>query len=627
MMAQAEDKTSLKKQFGMARWLFRWGKPYVWVILLTLAVSGAYSLLNTARMAAIQPVLDTMATNARDAADELQIPGIGPINEAIKDRLGEGETQPDPEAASIDENFAMFVTVSLWALLITIPTLIFKYFHAWMPRYLTQRMIADIRAAVHGHVVDMSLRFHHDRKSGDLMSRVTNDIGVTEAALMFLFEDVLLQPFYILAALAMAAWASWELTVAAFIFLPLFGLPIALIGKRIRKGRRKSLEKMADVTQTMMQTYQGIRIVKSFNMEDAEKESFNDAQDSYIRKILSVMRRKSFSETIVELLFSLIIIITLIGGGYLALRQGLSVGRLGMFVVALGMINMPIRRLTKGYNRMQESFGALERIDELLNTRPEVDDDANARELTEVATAIAFDNVSFAYNDEPVLRNVSLTATRGQVTALVGPSGSGKSTMLDLICRFYDPVDGAILIDGSDLRTLQRQSILKHIAVVTQETFLFHTTIYDNIRYGRPEATEAEIHEAARAANIHDFILTQPEGYQSVVGERGSKLSGGQRQRIAIARAILKKPDILLLDEATSALDTESERVVQEALDNLMRGPITFVIAHRLSTIQSAEQILVLEDGEIVERGTHTDLLANSGVYARLHATQFQEIQ
>jgi subfamily B ATP-binding cassette protein MsbA len=344
---------------------------------------------------------------------------------------------------------------------------------------------------------------------------------------------------------------------------------------------------------------------------------------------MSSLRKKALSDSIVEVFISVAIAGLIFLGGLLFLKNWFTPGGLVLFALGLAMINTPVKELTKGYNRLQESLAAAERIFELLDEKPEIPDAPDAVELAGLGSGVEYRAVTFAYNSEPVLREVSLEARPGDVIALVGRSGSGKSTLVDLLCRFYDPQQGEVRIDGHDLRRLKRTSLLRHIAVVTQDTFLFNASIADNIRYGRLDATDAEVEAAAKAAHIHDFIRTLESGYGTVTGERGAKLSGGQRQRLAIARAILKEPSILILDEATSALDTESEKQVQAAIEELLRAAtkprITFVIAHRISTVKNATRIVVLDEGRIVETGTHDELLARGGVFRKLYEMQFAE--
>ena len=393
----------------------------------------------------------------------------------------------------------------------------------------------------------------------------------------------------------------------------------------MRRKRKKSLEALGDMTGTMIQTFGGIKVVKAFNTEAAQVAEFKAHNESYFRKLMAALRRKGLGENLNLLMMGLAGAVILVGGSKMLQSGALTAGQLANFALAVAMINSSVRELSKSYNRLVEASTGCERVFELLDQPRDTEHDTG-EELPKVSS-VEFAGVTFSYDTVHVLDGISFSVRPGSVIAVVGRSGAGKTTLLDLLCRFYDPVKGEIRVSGTDLRKVRRSSLLAHVAVVTQETFLFNTTIGENIRYGRRNAAPAEVESAARSAHIHDFIAGLEKGYDTPVGERGAKLSGGQKQRIAIARAILRDPSILILDEATSALDSESEQAVQAALQNLLRSEhrITFVIAHRLSTIKNADRILVLDGGRLAEEGRHEDLLAKGGVYASLYKTQFTE--
>ncbi len=507
---------------------------------------------------------------------------------------------------------------------ITIGIFITNMVKDYVKRYVMLRVLIDIRVAVCRHLLTLTLRFFHNKKAGDLISRVTNDIAVTQVALEYLFDDALLQPCLFFAGLAVAFHANWKLALLSLPLVLIFAWPVVRLGKAVRKSKLKSLIKLSDVTEDIQQILSGIRIVKSFNMEKQEIADFERKNDDYFDRSMKVVRNKALSASAVELMGALALVGFFCLGAYLIMTDGfdLTTGGLMQFISAMILLRDPVRATAKTWNSLNESLAGAERVFELLDTQPDLSDAPDATDFGKLKEGIRFRGVSFSYGAEPVLQEVDLEIPRGTILALVGPSGAGKSTLLDLVARFYDPQQGTIEMDGVDLRRIRRESLLRHIAVVTQETFLFNTSIGENIRYGRPEATQDEVEAAARAANIHDFVMTLPDRYHTVVGERGAKVSGGQRQRIAIARALLKDPDVLLLDEATSALDSESEALVQGALNNLMSGRTTLVIAHRLSTIQHADRIVVLENGRIVEQGRHGELIERNGAYKRMHAMQ-----
>ncbi len=552
-------------------------------------------------------------------------------------------------------NWQLLRNISLLTLGLSFPIALLDYLHNYLEKYIMLKVMVDVRMSMCGHMLNLPLRFFHDRKAGDILSRLTNDVASTQNAVEVVFGDILLQPFLILAAMGSAFYLSPALGVATLVLLPILLWPIIKIGRRIRRAKRGSLVKLGDVTEAIHQMFSGIRIVKAFKMEEAEKAEFSSKNAEFLGKSLRVVRNKALSSAMVQLSYAIALAAIFFLGGYLVVRGefGITTGTLAGFLLAMGALSHPMRTTLKAYNTLQESLAASDRIFEMLDARPQPEDLPDAVSLEGVAREIRFRNVSFTYSestagllagqsvgvpagsstgvppashDQFVLRNVSFSVERGKVVALVGPSGAGKSTLMDLVCRFYDPQDGAVEIDDVDIRNISRASLLQHIAIVTQDTFLFNTSIAENIRYGRREATQAEIESAARAANIHDFIAGLPAGYNTVIGERGAKLSGGQRQRLAIARALLKNPAILFLDEATSALDSESEQVVQEALATLMKGRTSLVIAHRLSTIHNADLIVVLENGEVVEEGKHEELLATGKLYARLYGMQFKDV-
>ena len=605
-----EDPVPAPVNIWGVTWRFlRRGRRYLPRILATLLVVLVASGAKTVQGFLVKPIIDGASAGA-DKKVELP-PEDGTVKGWVKRAF-----HPRQWDLRIVATLAITLSILLFAT---------GYLRDTMTNWLTNRVVADLRNDVAEHLAYLPLGYHYGRKSGDLVSRITNDVAVSESATNFYFDDAIVHPIMITWALAGAFYTNATLAGAALVLFPFYALVLARLGRKMRRARKKSLEHLGDMTGTMIQTFGGIKTVKAFNSEAAQVAEFRDHNENFFRKLMTSLRRKALGENISKLFMGLAIVVLLVGG-YKMLQSGaMSAGDMAFFGLAIAMINSSVRELSKSYNRLIEASTGCERIFELLD-QPRDTQHEDGEELSKV-DRVEYRGVTFAYDGEPVLQDINLLVRPGQVVAIVGRSGAGKTTLLDLLCRFYDPQKGDIAVNGTVLRRVKRSSLLGHVAVVTQETFLFNTTIGENIRYGRRGAAQPDVEAASKAAYIHDFILTLEKGYATPVGERGAKLSGGQRQRLAIARAILRDPSILILDEATSALDAESEQAVQAALQNLIRSEhrITFVIAHRLSTIKNADRILVLDQGRLVEEGKHEDLLARGGVYATLYRTQFTE--
>ncbi len=500
-----------------------------------------------------------------------------------------------------------------------------RYVQEYNIRTAGQQAIQDIRDQVFGHAIKLSMRFYTSNSSGSLMSRILNDVNVMQSALSDVLVTILRESLTMIALTGYAFYADWRMALMAFIVIPAAALPAAALGKKIKKFSRRGQGAMGTVTTILEQTFSGIKVIKSFGTEELEDQKFRSENRNFFNFIRKTFRYGAASSPVIELLTSFGVAAVLWYGLNLVIAEEITKGELFSILAAILLMYTPLKRLTRVNNVIQQAIGASERVFEILDQQSEIVDAADAVVLPRSRGQVSFEQVDFAYDDEPVLRNFSVQAAPGEVVALVGPSGAGKSTIIGLLNRFYDPQAGRIMIDGHDIRNVTQQSLHDNLALVDQETFLFNDSIRNNIRYGCQTAADEAVEKAAQQAYADEFIRLLPEGYDTMIGDRGLRLSGGQRQRICIARAILRDAPILMLDEATSALDTESEAMVQQALGNLMHDRTTFVIAHRLSTVMHADRILVLEDGRLQESGNHQQLLAAGGLYQRLYNIQFQE--
>jgi subfamily B ATP-binding cassette protein MsbA len=501
------------------------------------------------------------------------------------------------------------------------------YGQNYLVSYVSERAIKDMRDQLYSHLQNLSLSFYSKNKTGDILSRVTNDVSQLEKSMINASVGTVDKFFTLIGGIIYLVYLNYRLTIFLLIILPLIAYVMSSFNLKLKRVSRRVQIQIANVSDVLQETLSAVRVVKSFGREEYEFDRFSSRNQANFRAKMKKTQYGAILTPLVEFIAAIAFTAILWYGGYEVMQGRMTPSELIAFFTLLLTISDPLRSLTKLSKRLQQLFASAERVFEIMDTESDLRfDDENKIELHSVAGEVVYDNVTFAYKkNENVLKNINLTASPGEVVALVGHSGAGKTTMVDLIPRFYDPVAGRMRVDGHDLRDVKLDSLRNFIGIVPQETILFSGTLKDNIAYGNLNADDQAIQAAARAANAHQFIMSFPAGYETEVGERGVGLSGGQRQRISIARAILKDPRILILDEATSSLDAESEALVQEALDHLMQNRTTFIIAHRLSTIRNADKIIVMEQGEIVESGTHTELLEQAGKYAALYQGQFIE--
>lgn len=502
---------------------------------------------------------------------------------------------------------------------------LFFYGQSYLMSWVGQRVVIDIRGAIFRKLQRLSMSFYDKNKTGTIMSYVTNDVAALQVAMVDKAVELVTEGLVLLGSIAAMLWLDWKLTLFTFCTFPIVLWFMDFFGKKIRRNGGRIQECTADLTSVLQEVVSSARVVKSFVREDYEIKRF-DAQNmtNFYANMKNIKLNALLTPT-VELVAAIGVTVVMWYGGMSVINGTITAGSLIAFLVYAVNIANPIKRLTRVVSSIQQALAAGERVFGILDLEENIKELPSAKLLPPVQGYVEFKHVDFAYNkDEQVIKDLSFKVNRGQIVAIVGPSGAGKSTIASLLPRFYDVTNGSIVIDGMDIRDVTLNSLREQVGIVPQETLLFNGSVYDNILYGRLDATKEEVEAAAKAANAHDFIMGLPEGYDTMLGDRGVNISGGQRQRISIARAILKNPQILILDEATSALDTESERIVQEALDRLMVGRTSFVIAHRLSTIKNADRILVMEKGRLVEDGSHEELMAQEGLYAHLYRIQYR---
>ncbi len=532
--------------------------------------------------------------------------------------------KPAVDKVFVSKDFSSLILISIAVFFVFIGRGLFTFLHSYLMRSVGAKVVRDVRVGLYHHMLYLPLQFIHRDSSGAMVSRVINDAGFVQGLLSYTIKDLFVETGTIIVLIIVALYRRWDLTLISIVVLPFAFYLVGRLGKRLKKVSQRTQEKISSLTEMITEAFSGNKIIKSFGTEEAEALRFRHKNQDFYRELMRSTRLVETASLLMEFVGGIGIAFVLFYGGNLVIRGLITAGDFFSFLAAIFLIYTPARRLASANSALQQAKAPLERIENLMREKIEEGGKIN---LGSFKDRIVYEDVSFRYpdTDEDAISDVSLEIKKGEIIALVGRSGAGKTTLVDLLPRFYSPDKGRIYIDGIDISDLTLRSLRSMIGIVSQDIILFNDTVRANIAYGSPDATEEEIIKAARAAYAHEFITQLPDGYDTVIGERGVRLSGGQKQRLSIARAILKNPPILILDEATSSLDTASEMLVQRALESLMEDRTVIVIAHRLSTVRRATRIIVLDKGRIVEAGTHEELLNRGGLYHKLYTFQFDD--
>ena len=603
---------------GLFLLLKRFIKPYKRYVVLAFVFNLLGAIFGAFQFAALQPVLEVLfgihkEVIAKPAEWALTVDSI---KNNIMYELTDIIQKFGPEKA--------LVYIGVFLIIMVFLKVLFTYLALYVLVPLRNGVVRDIRNQIYLKILELPIGFFSEERKGDIIARMTGDVQEIDNSIMSSLEMLLKEPLIILTSLIFMVYMSWSLTLFVFLLLPVVGYLIGKVGKSLKKPSMRGQNKMGELLSTIEESLSGLRIIKAFNAEKKVRDYFKKQNTEYYNIMNSLMWRRYLAHPMSEFLGTAVIVIVLWYGGKLVLSNNSDLSAAGflVYLVFFYSIINPAKSFTTAFYAIQKGLASMERIDKVMMAENNIVDKENPLAVKTFTSQIEYKDVTFRYNEDDVLKKVNLTIPIGKTVALVGQSGSGKSTFVDLLPRFYDVSGGEILVDGIDIRDYKIADLRGLMGNVNQDPILFNDTFFNNISFGLEHATLEQVENAAKVANAHDFIIATTEGYQSNIGDRGGKLSGGQRQRVSIARAVLKNPPILILDEATSALDTESEKLVQEALENLMKNRTSIVIAHRLSTIKNADLICVFHEGEIVERGNHEELLAVDGIYRKLYGMQ-----